>query len=77
MKDRIEHLDESSLSLNADKIQNSQDIIEVHGSPKISPEFANSPFIKKKQPTNLEEAKLRLPIHEEKQTKAPCLSTIF
>ena len=77
MKDIIEHLDESSLSLNADKIQNPQEISEIHGSPKISPEFANSPFIKKKQPTNLEEAKLRLPIHEVKQTKAPCLSTIF
>ena len=77
MKDIIEHSDESSLSLNADKIQNPQDIIEVHGSPKISPEFANSPFLKKRQPTNLEEAKLRLPIHEVKQTKAPCLSTIF
>ena len=77
MKDIIEHLDESSLSLNADKIQNPQEISEIHGSPKISPEFATSPFINKRQPTNLEEAKLRLPIHEEKQTKAPCLSTIF
>lgn len=76
MKIRIEHLDESSLSLKDDKIQNPQDIEEVL-SPIMFPELDNSPCIKKREPPNKEEAKQRFPMHEVKKNKAPCLSNHF